>query len=380
MTRVVISGGGTGGHIYPAIAIAKELLQLEPEAKIVFIGGRGRRESTIVPGFGFDFVPVLVESFPRSLSSRWFKVAFKVPMGLVKSIAVMKSFSPHIVIGTGGYVCGPVLLGALLLRIPVLIQEQNALPGVTNRILGRWADEIHVPFDVAARFFPPGRTKITSNPVRPEIVAASGSCGKLGLTEDKLTISFLGGSQGASSINAAAVGALKHLVRFAPDIQIIHQTGSSDFPVIRKAYDELPFVSSIQPYFDKMEDVYAATHLVVCRAGAMTLAEVTTCGLPAVLIPYPFAAGGHQTFNARVLEKNGAAVMIRDEELTGERLADVLVSLIQDRQKLSFMAEKSHSLGKPGAARKIASSALSLAKRQRSAVSSGIVIKLKANG
>jgi len=364
MLRIVISGGGTGGHIYPAIAIANEVLQLEPQAEVIFIGGKGRRESMIVPKFGFNFVPILVEGFPRGISARWFKVAFKVPMGFVKSMIVLRGFSPHVAIGTGGYVCGPVLLGALLLHIPILIQEQNAVPGITSRIMGRWADEIYIPFPAAARFFPSGKAKVTGNPIRPEIVAAKASAEereKLGLEKDKLTISFLGGSQGASSINAAAVGALKYLLRFAPHLQIIHQTGERDFLTIKKAYDELPFTIVVQPYFDTIEDVYAVTDMVVCRSGGMTIAEITACGLPAVLIPYPFAAGDEQTFNAQVLEKSGAAVMIQNDQLTGERLANVLTSLIQDKKRLSDMAEKSRSLGRPEAAREIARSALSIA-------------------
>ncbi len=361
MTRIVISGGGTGGHIYPAIAIAREILQMEPEAEVLFIGGKGKRESRIIPDFGLNFAPIQVAGFPRRLSPQWFKVALKVPMGFIKSLMLLKSFSPRIVIGTGGYVCGPVLLGASLLHIPILIQEQNAMPGITNRIMGRWADEIHVPFPIAAKFFAPGKTHITANPVRPEIASASGGRKKLGLKEDKVTIALIGGSQGASSINAAAVEALEHLREFSSTLQIIHQTGDSDFSTVKKAYDESPFENLVQAYFETMEDVYSATDLIVCRAGAMTLAEVTARGLPAVLIPYPFATGDHQTFNARVLEKNGAAVMIPNHELTGERLASVLLSLIQDKERLLDMAKKSRSLGKPGSAREIARAALSIA-------------------
>lgn len=363
MKRFAVSGGGTGGHIYPALAIAREILQLEPEARMIFIGGRGRRESSIVPEFGFDFVPISVESFPRSLSLRWFKVAFSVPIGLLESLVALKRFSPHLVIGTGGYACGPVLLGASLLHIPLVIQEQNALPGVTNRIMGRWADEIHVPFSAAVRYFPAGRTKLTGNPVRPEIVTATGDRAKLGLDENKLTILFMGGSQGASSINAAAVEAFGRLDQFVSQIQVIHQTGKRDFSTIKKAYDELPFVSIVQPYFDEMQNIYPVTDLVVCRSGAMTLAELAVRGLPAILIPYPYSAEGHQKFNAKVLEQKGAAVMIDDDQFTSERLTDILSTLIQDREKLSGMAEISRSLSKPDAARKIASSALALLER-----------------
>ena len=364
MLKVVVSGGGTGGHIYPAIAIAREVLQLEPETRIVFIGGKGRRESAIVPGLGFDFVSVPVESFPRKLSLRWFKVARDVPLGLLKSLMALKRFHPQLIIGTGGYVCGPALLGAALLHIPIVIQEQNALPGVTNRIMGRWADEIHVPFEAAIKYFPPGRTKITGNPVRPEIVTATGDYEKLGLDKNKLTILFMGGSQGAKSINAAAVAALERLGQFESRIQIIHQTGKQDFLNTQKAYDKLPFAKIVQPYYDRIQDIYAVTDLAVCRSGAMTLAELAARGLPSALIPYPYSAEGHQAFNAKAFEEKGAAIMIRDAQLTGESLANILSNLIQDREKLSRMAEASRSLGKPEAARKIACSALSLIRRR----------------
>jgi UDP-N-acetylglucosamine--N-acetylmuramyl-(pentapeptide) pyrophosphoryl-undecaprenol N-acetylglucosamine transferase len=238
------------------------------------------------------------------------------------------------------------------------------MPGITNRMMARWADEIHIPFPSAARFFSAssrGNIRITANPIRSEIMKSSSGREKLGLSKNKLTIAFVGGSQGASSINSAVVGALKHLAKFAPDVQMIHQTGKSDLLAVKEAYDRSPFEAIVQPYFHTIEDVYAATDLMVCRSGAMTLAEITACGLPAVLVPYPFATGDHQTFNAQALEKHGAAVMLKDDQLTGESLADVLISLIQDRKKLSKMAQRSHSLGRPGAAQKIARAALSLA-------------------
>jgi len=355
--RFVLSGGGSGGHLYPAITIAKEILKLEPEAKILYIGGKGRRESRIVPRYGLDFVPVNVESFPRSLSLRWFKVAWNVPMGLIQSMLVLRKFSPRVVIGTGGYVCGPVLLGAILLHIPILIQEQNAMPGVTNRILGRWATEIYIPFLTAAKFFPSGRTRITGNPVRPEIATAPSGREKFGLSEDKLTISFVGGSQGSSSINAAAIAALKRMTEFSPQIQIIHQTGERDFQNIKKVYDDLPFTAVVQPYFDSIEYVYSSTDLIVCRSGATTLAEITVRGLPAVLIPHPLGQTS-QKFNAEVVKKSGAAVVIQDNQLNGERLADTLTPLIGDREKLSEMGRNSRSLGNSDAAHEIAERAL----------------------
>ena len=361
--KFVITGGGTGGHIYPGIAIARAILDIDPETRIIFIGGKGQRESIIVPKSGFEFMPILVQSFPRNLSLRWLKVFVKVPMGFFTSISMLSDFKPNAVIATGGYVCGPVALAAILLRIPVLIQEQNAFPGITNRILGRWVDEIHIPFIEASKYFPPDKIHITGNPIRPEITTAIDSREKLGLDMNKLTVTFLGGSQGAKSINSAVLGALDYLKSLSSEIQIIHQTGEFDFPRIKEAYSNSTINALVQPFFYSLEEIYASSDLVICRSGAMTLAEITARGLPAILVPYPYAAGDHQTFNARVLEDKGAAIMIKDNQLTGEFLAKTITDLIKDKQTLNDMSEKSLSLGKPYASKDIARAAFLIIKK-----------------
>ena len=358
--KVVISGGGTGGHIFPGIAVAKSLLKLEPDTKILFVGGKGQRESKIVPNSGFDFAPILVQGFPRKLSLKWLKVFIKVPAGFLKSLVILSRFKPDVVIGTGGYVCGPVLLAGSFLRIPIVIQEQNAFPGVTNRMLGRYAKEIHVPFMEAAKYLPQEKIKITGNPIRSEIVTTPDSHEKLGLDKNKLTISFFGGSQGARSINLAVVNALKQLSECDSDIQIVHQTGESDFSMVKETYSKSPLKAIVQPFFNNVEEVYSATDLMVCRSGAMTLAEITAKGLPAILIPYPYATDDHQTFNAKALEDSGAAIMLKDSQLTGELLANTIISLVKDKDRLSSMSMKSKSLGKPDAAQEIARSVISL--------------------
>ncbi len=360
MPKFVVTGGGTGGHIYPGIAIAKALLQLESSAKILFIGGKGQRESIIVPKSGFDFEPILVQGFPRSLSLRWFKVLVKVPMGFFKSLSILSKFNPDVVIATGGYVSGPVALAALFLGIPVVIQEQNTMPGITNKIMGLWAKKIFLSFSEAGTSFPSSKTYITGNPIRSEITTAGDCREKLGLDKNKLTITFIGGSQGARSINLAVIEALKHLYKYENRIQMIHQTGESDFSMVESAYSRSPFLSIVQPFFYSIEEIYSSSDLVVCRSGAMTLAEITACGLPAILVPYPYAAGNEQTFNAKVLQDKGAAIMINDNQLTGKLLADTLISLIEDKKRLSEMALKSRSLGKPDAAQKIAEEIISL--------------------
>lgn len=360
MSKFVITGGGTGGHIYPGIAIAKALLQLEPEAKIKFIGGKGQRESVIVPKSGFDFEPILVQGFPRSLSIKWFKVLVKVPMGFIKSLSILSRFDPDVVIATGGYVSGPVALAALFLGIPVVIQEQNTMPGITNRIMGLWAKKIFLSFYEAKASFASNKTFITGNPIRSEITKVTDCREKLGLDKKKMTITFIGGSQGARSINMAAIEALEYLNEYASKIQIIHQTGESDLTTVKEAYERSPFLSIIQPFFYSIEEIYSSSDLVVCRSGAMTLAEITACGLPAILVPYPYAAGNEQTFNAKVLQDKGAAIMINDNQLTGKLLADTLTSLINDKERLSEMALKSRSLGKPDAAQEIAKEVISI--------------------
>jgi UDP-N-acetylglucosamine--N-acetylmuramyl-(pentapeptide) pyrophosphoryl-undecaprenol N-acetylglucosamine transferase len=357
--KVVISGGGTGGHIFPGIAVAKSLLELKPDTKILFVGGKGQRESKIVPDYGFDFAPILVQGFPRKLSLKWLKVFVKVPAGFFKSLAIISKFKPDVVLGTGGYVCGPVLLAAWFLGKPVVIQEQNVLPGITNKILSKLAKEIYVPFSEAEKFLPKGKTKVTGNPIRSEIVTTPDTHEKLGLDKNKMTITFLGGSQGANSINMAMIDALKYLSDMSSKIQMIHQTGENDFTKVEEAYRKSPFKAIVQPFFNRIEDIYASTDLVVCRSGG-TVAEVASKGLPSILIPYPYSAGDHQTFNAKAFEENGAAIMLKDSQLTGELLANTIISLIKDKDRLSSMSIKSKSMGKPDAAQEIARSVISL--------------------
>jgi UDP-N-acetylglucosamine--N-acetylmuramyl-(pentapeptide) pyrophosphoryl-undecaprenol N-acetylglucosamine transferase len=362
--KFAISGGGTGGHIYPGIAIANAILQLEPNAKILFIGGKGQRESKIIPDAGFEFAPILVQSFPRSLSWKWLKVFVKVPAGFLKSLVILSKFKPDIVIGTGGYVCGPVLLAGLFLRKTIVIQEQNVLPGITNRILGRWSKEIYTHFAESVKYFPKEKTRITGNPVRAEVINALPCHEKLGLDKNKFTISAFGASQGAKSINMAMIDALPYLSELSSEIQIVHQTGEKDIQTVKEAYSKYPITAIIQPFFFNIYEVYASTDLMVCRSSAMTLSEIALRGLPAILIPYPYAAEDHQTFNAKALEENGAGIMIKDRELKGKNLADTIISLLKDKNRLAEMAKNSKALGKPNSTQEIAKSILNIIKNK----------------
>ncbi|HWQ62255.1 MAG TPA: undecaprenyldiphospho-muramoylpentapeptide beta-N-acetylglucosaminyltransferase [Negativicutes bacterium] len=372
--KVIISGGGTGGHIYPALTIARAINDIQP-ADILFVGTRQGLEADIVPKEGFPFATVDAGGIERRLTWGNLRAIARTFAGLFEAYGVIRRFRPDIVIGTGGYVCGPVLLTASLLGIPALIQEQNVIPGVTNRILARFVAKIAAGYPEAANNFGANKDKVivTGNPVRREVLTATRAEGleSLGLSPDRLTLLVAGGSRGARSINTAMADV--H-ARFAgrADIQILHATGSGEYNNIVGLLQERGIDPaktgniSIVPYLYNMPQALAAADLAVFRAGAVGLAELTVRGIPAVLVPYPYAAENHQEFNARVLENRGAAVVIRDAELSGALLADTLEALLGDAARLRAMADASRQLGRPEAAAVIARLAIDIAARRQS--------------
>lgn len=364
--RIIISGGGTGGHIYPAITIARAIAGLT-ECEILFVGTKTGLEADIVPKEGFQFATVEAGGLERRLTLANVGALFRAAGGLFQSLTLIRRFRPDLVIGTGGYVCGPVLLTASLLGVPTIIQEQNVIPGVTNRILARFVRKIAVGYQEAGQFFGAGRDKVvvTGNPVRPDVLTATRRQGldAFALSADRLTLLVAGGSRGARTINTAMVEVHR---RFAGrgDLQILHVTGQNEYNnivgLIREAGIDVEKTGNITvvPYLYNMPEALAAADLAVFRAGAIGLAELTARGVPAVLVPYPYAAENHQEHNARVLENLGAAIVIRDAELSGERLADTVERLISDKAALAAMAEASRGLGRPEAAAAIARLAL----------------------
>lgn len=368
--RIIISGGGTGGHIYPAVTIAKTIAGMVQPCEILFVGTAEGMEADIVPKEGFNFAAVEARGFQRRLSLDTIRTVIKTLAGLGQSVKLLRSFRPDIVIGTGGYVCGPVLFTASLMGIPCLIQEQNVIPGITNRILARFVRKIAVGYPEAARFFGKQADKViaTGNPIRPDVVSVSRQEGikALELADNKLTLLVVGGSRGARTINTAMLDVYRHFAGRG-DIQILHVTGQSEYNNIVDAVQrsginiEKTGNIKIKPYLYDMPQALAAADVAVFRAGALGLAELTARGLPAILVPYPYAAENHQEFNARVLENHGAAVVIRDAELSGPRLVEAINELLSDRQRLDNMAQASKSLGRPEAARTIAQIAIGLA-------------------
>ena len=356
--KVLIAGGGTGGHVFPGIAVAEELVRLRPQCEVVFIGGRQGLEATAVPEAGFRIRFLLTRGFPRQRWWRWPESALVNAIGFLQALFIVLAENPQVVLGTGGYVSGPVSFAARLLGRPLLLQEQNSYPGLTNRLLSRFASEVHLSFlEARTHFARRDHLKVTGNPVRAHILLGDRDTAlrEFKLMPGKPVVFVFGGSLGAKTINEAAIDALRRLKdRF--EVQVILQTGKEDFERVRDivAKEQLP--ATVQPFVKQMHLAYACADLVVCRSGAMTLAEIAVCGLPAILVPYPFAARDHQVDNAMSLADRGAAVMILDADLTGERLAKEVAHLLADRTALSKLSTNARLFARPDAAMRIAKS------------------------
>lgn len=369
MRRVIISGGGTGGHIYPAITIARAIADIEP-TEFLYVGSKIGLENTLIPNEGIPFVTIDVRGLERKISFRNLVTLGKTAGSLLRAEQIIHKFKPDVVIGTGGFVCGPVLLAASLSGIPTLVQEQNVIPGVTNTILSRFVKCVALGYEEAAdRFKRKDILVYTGNPVRKDILTGTRDHGRalLGLDPDKFTLLVAGGSRGARSINNAMIEVHRYF-RDSRDIQILHVTGDHEYDRVvgqlegidgKGRYGE---GSHIIPYLHHMPEALAAADLAVYRAGAVGLAELTVRGLPAILIPYPYAAEDHQRYNAQALVMCGAAKMILDKMLTGRELLEEIVHLKNDPEALKRMARASKSKWRPQAAHDIAELALSIAK------------------
>lgn len=352
--KFIVTGGGTGGHIYPALAIAKGL-QERYKAEVIYFGGTRGLEAEIVPREGLPFRSIELSGLKRSISYANILAFWEALKGFRKARRLIKDFAPAAVIGTGGYVCGPVVLAAALSGFPTMIHEQNAFPGVTNRILSRFADCIALTFEDAKNFFPAkAKLRLTGLPVREEILKRNKAEGrlKLGLSQEGILVLSFGGSQGARSINNSMLQVIK---RFSgrEGIQFLHVTGLNNYQEFIEQLNSMKVPLSgnitITSYMHDMPSAYAAADLVVSRAGAATLAEITAQGLPSILVPYPYATENHQEYNALALKRAAAAVLIKDKDLSGDLLSSKLEGLTKDTDLLAGMAKASKDFGKPGA-------------------------------
>lgn len=347
--KVLIAGGGTGGHLYPGIALAREFQRMGIK-DILFVGTKRGIESEVLNKEGFPHVKIRVsgimnKGFLKSLAS-----IFLLPIGLIDSLVILLRFRPDIVIGIGGYASGPIIVVAMILGIKRIILEPNLIPGATNRILAPIANVIAVAFEETKNYLKGSKVILTGNPVRDEFTNMNNACSEMNVT----TIFVFGGSQGAHSINIAMADALDHLKDIKDEIFVIHQTGKSDYQFALDSYESKGFKARIEPYIFDIAKVYRLADLIVCRAGATTVAEIMACGKPAILIPFPHSTHGHQEWNAKALKDAGAAEVIDGSQLNGKLLEETIRRLLFDRKALRLMGERSKLLGKKDAARKIA--------------------------
>lgn len=368
--NIIVSGGGTGGHIYPAITLIRTIQRKLPEAKFLYVGTTKGLEADIVPKEGLPFTTVDLQGFERHLTLDNVRRAVKAMAGVGRAARIVRHFRPDVAIGTGGYVCGPILLAASLRHVPTLIQEQNVIPGITNRILSHFVTKIATGTEEACAHFPRKKVVFTGNPIRREVLTARPENGwkEFGFSGERKIVLVSGGSRGARAINRAMIGVLREAAKH-PEVQYLHVTGKLEYQDtldrLAKAgvsLEKTPHIV-VKPYLYDMPQAMAMADLAVFRAGATGLAELTARGVPSILVPYPYAAENHQEYNARALEKAGAARVILNRELTSEKLMSVLSELLSEPLKLKKMGEASRKLGRPQAADTIADIALSIARK-----------------
>ena len=362
--RVVIAGGGTGGHLYPGIAVARELLARRADAQISFAGTSKGIEARVVPREGFPLDVIRSGGLKgKSIADRA-RGAALLPASLVDAWRVVSARRPDLVIGVGGYSSGPVVLTAALRGIPTMLLEQNAVPGLTNRLLARVVNAAAVTFDATRPFFG-SKAFVSGNPVRPEFLGGPQQESAL---DDQATVTrvlVFGGSQGAHAINVAMVEAAAELAAGGAHLRLTHQTGERDVEMVRSAYRAAGLQADVEPFLYDMGRQLGSADLIVCRAGATTLAELTAAGKAAILIPLPTATDDHQRKNAEALAEAGAAEVLLQSDLTGAALAARIVALARDAALRRRIAAAAKSLAKPGAAKAIVDRALALAERRK---------------
>jgi UDP-N-acetylglucosamine--N-acetylmuramyl-(pentapeptide) pyrophosphoryl-undecaprenol N-acetylglucosamine transferase len=351
---VIIAGGGTGGHIYPGIAIAQEFRRRDADTQILFVGTAKGLETKIIPREGFNLELIEIAALKRVGFVNRIRSLLMLPKSFLDVRSLIKRVRPDVVVGVGGYASGPVVLMAALMDVPTLVAEQNALPGFTNRMLARFVKAAAISFEEAREFFGE-KAEITGNPVRAEFFDAP-----VKHTGGVINVLVTGGSQGARAINEALIGALPLLEEEKDRLSFTHQTGENDFYRVRDAFENSGLRAEVRPFIERMVDEFAEADLVISRAGATTVAELAAAGKPAIMIPFPYAADDHQRKNAEAIERAGAGRMILQAELTPERLAKELLWLVRDPHQLGRMAEASKSLGRPDAAKRVVDLAMKI--------------------
>lgn len=350
--KVVLTGGGTGGHIYPAIAIADKIKRKNPDAEILFVGTKRGMEKDLVPRNGYDIRFITVSGFNRKKPWKNLKTIYHLAKGNFQAHKIIREFQPDLVIGTGGYVCGPVVRAAHKNGIRTFIHEQNAFPGITNKLLEKYVDKVFISFPESKAYFK-DQTKliVTGNPIRKSflICKIQNSREKLGIKPNEFVILCFGGSLGAARINRAVINSLE-ILNLEPDVRLFFITGRNHYreicAEIKNKGINLTEKIQIMEYTDNMHEYLSCADLVISRAGALTVSEITACGKASILIPSPNVTGNHQYFNAKVVADKGGAIIIEEKDLTDEKLLATILRLKNNKEVLNHMADASGKIGR----------------------------------
>ncbi len=361
--KVIISGGGTGGHIFPALAIANAIKSARPQAEILFVGAKGRMEMEKVPAAGYKIEGLWISGIKRELTIDNLSFPFKVLSSISKAMHILKEFKPNAAVGVGGYASGPLLYAASLKKIPCLIQEQNSYPGITNKILAKRVQKICVAYEGMDKYFPASKIILTGNPVRENVLMLDGKFDEamsfFSFNPSQKTLLIVGGSQGARSINKSILAGLEKLK--AAGVQLIWQTGKLFYEEAQRAVAEVGYEQArVFDFIARMDFAYAAANLVVSRAGASTVSELTLTGKPSVMVPLPTAAEDHQTKNIEAMVKRDAAVLVKDTDAL-QHLADTALNIINDADRLKQLSANAAAMALPHAAQKIADEVIAMA-------------------
>ena len=348
--KLIIAGGGTGGHIFPAMAIAEEFKDRDKDSDILFVGAGGGMEGRILPEAGWPVRFITAGSVKGKGLAGKVEGLIKTIAGAVQSVGIIRSFGPSFVLGVGGYCSAPMALAGVLMKVKTAIHEQNAMPGFANRLLGKIVDKVFVTYSESGRFFKPGKVEVTGNPVRKDIIHAARSKGRPEGQKKRFTVLVFGGSQGARRINEVVTELFCGSDGSLAEISVIHQTGERDCEWVREAYQSAGINAEVSPFIKDMASVYGAADLVICRAGATAISELLAAGKPSILVPYPYAADDHQRSNAETIVKGGAARMIPDSELSAGRLSDEIDSV---REKLTEIGMKARQMADTDGAKRV---------------------------
>jgi UDP-N-acetylglucosamine--N-acetylmuramyl-(pentapeptide) pyrophosphoryl-undecaprenol N-acetylglucosamine transferase len=349
--RLVIAGGGTGGHLFPGIAVAEEFLAQNPANEVLFVGTSHGIEARLLPKLGYPLALISASGVKGLGTAKKLVSAGRMLYGYAQSRKILKEFRPDLVLGVGGYASAPLVLAARGMGIKRFIHEQNAFPGLANKLLGRFVDRVFISMKEAESFFPKNSTLMTGNPIRKEILW--GFQERTHVAADSFSLLIFGGSAGAHRINTAVIEALPFLSGVKDKLRITHQTGEKDQVQVRDAYRAAGFQAVVTNFIDNMSAAYGAADLVVCRAGATTIAEITACGKACIFIPFPYATDDHQRKNAESLVNEGAGLMIVEDDLDGEVLAREILKLMNDPHQLAAVERNARALAQLDAAQVI---------------------------